>query len=89
MLAGRGQAGAAHALARHAVELARQTDFVNMLADALVDLAETLSLLGRDGESRAPLAEAIGLYEAKGNVVSAAAARGRLDRTPEARETPR
>jgi hypothetical protein len=60
-----------------------------MLADALVDLAETLWLLGRDGESQAPLAEAIGLYEAKGNVVSAAAARGRLDRTPEARETPR
>ena len=88
VLAARGDAEAA-TIARRGVALARQTDFVNMLADALVDLAETLRLLGRDGESRPPLVEAIGLYEAKGNVVSAAVARGRLDRAPEARETPR
>ena len=88
VLADRGHTEPAEQLARHAVALARQTDFVNMLADALVDLAETRSLLGRDGDSRAPLTEAIGLYEAKGNVVSAAAARGRLDRTREGRETP-
>jgi tetratricopeptide (TPR) repeat protein len=90
VLAGRGDAEAAEAFARHAVTLARQTDFVNLLADALVDLAETLSLLGRGPEATEPLREAIGLYEQKGNVVSAAAAAGRrLDRTPEARETPR
>jgi class 3 adenylate cyclase/tetratricopeptide (TPR) repeat protein len=71
---------AAETLALRAVELARQTDFVNMLADALADLAETLALLGRRDEARAPLAEAIGLYEAKGNVVSAGAAAGLLDR---------
>jgi tetratricopeptide (TPR) repeat protein len=88
VLAARGDAEAA-TIARRAVALARQTDFVNMLADALVDLAETLWLLGRDGESRPPLVEAIRLYEAKGNVVSAAVARGRLDRAPEARETHR
>jgi tetratricopeptide (TPR) repeat protein len=89
VLAGRGDAEAAEAFALHAVALARQTDFVNMLADALVDLAETLSLLGRGLEAAEPLQEAIGLYEQKGNVVSAAAAASRLDRTPEPRETPR
>jgi class 3 adenylate cyclase/tetratricopeptide (TPR) repeat protein len=89
VLAGRGDAEVAEALALEAVALARQTDFVNMLADALVDLAETRLALGRDGDSEAPLTDAIGLYEAKGNVVSAAAARARLDRTPAERETPR
>jgi class 3 adenylate cyclase/tetratricopeptide (TPR) repeat protein len=88
VLADRGS-DAAEPLARQAVALARQTDFVNMLADALRDLAETLTLLHRGEEADAPLNEAIGLYEAKGNVVSAAAARGLLDRTPEESETPR
>jgi class 3 adenylate cyclase/tetratricopeptide (TPR) repeat protein len=89
VLAGRGDARAAEEVALHGVELARQTDFVNMLADALADLAQTLSLLGRADEARAPLTEAIGIYEAKGNVVSAGAARGLLDPAAEARETPR
>jgi class 3 adenylate cyclase/tetratricopeptide (TPR) repeat protein len=72
-LARRGQAEAAEKLALQAVALARQTDFVNMLADALVDWAETLTLLGRPGDAAVPLAEAIGIYDAKGNVVSSRA----------------
>jgi hypothetical protein len=44
-----------------------------MQADALVDLAETLRLLDRRDESAGALAEAIGLYRAKGNLVSATA----------------
>jgi class 3 adenylate cyclase/tetratricopeptide (TPR) repeat protein len=89
VLASRGQAEEAQTLALHAVELARQTDFVNMLADALVDLAETLLLLGRGGKARVPLTEAISLYAAKGNVVSAAAARARLDQVSKESETSR
>jgi class 3 adenylate cyclase/tetratricopeptide (TPR) repeat protein len=88
VLARRGEAEA-EPLALHAVELARQTDFVNMLADALLDLAETRSLLGRGEQAAEPLSEAIGLYEAKGNVMSATAARARLDRARVERETPR
>jgi hypothetical protein len=60
-----------------------------MLADALVDLAETLLLLGRGGKARVPLTEAISLYAAKGNVVSAAAARARLDQVSKESETSR
>jgi tetratricopeptide (TPR) repeat protein len=65
----------AEQLARESVELAFQTDCVNMQADALIDLAETLRLLGRAGEAPEFLEQAIELYEKKGNVVSAAAAR--------------
>jgi tetratricopeptide (TPR) repeat protein len=81
VLAAGGESEAAETLALRAVALARQTDFVNMLADALVDLAETLSLLGRGKEAGEPLTEAIGIYEAKGNVASARSARDLLDPT--------
>jgi tetratricopeptide (TPR) repeat protein len=65
----------AERLAREAVELSFGTDCVNMQADALVDLAETLRLLDRGGETTDILEEAIELYERKGNVVSATAVR--------------
>ena len=65
----------AEGLAREAVELSFETDCVNMQADTLVDLAETLRLLDRGGETTDILEEAIELYERKGNVVSATAVR--------------
>jgi class 3 adenylate cyclase/tetratricopeptide (TPR) repeat protein len=74
-----GKAEDAERLARESVELSRQTDFVNMRADALVDLAEALALLGRGEDAGEILEEAIGLYDAKGNVVSSAAARATLE----------
>jgi class 3 adenylate cyclase/tetratricopeptide (TPR) repeat protein len=77
-LALRGKGDEAEAAARESVGLARQTDFVNMQADALVDLAETLSLLGRCEQVREILEEAIELYDAKGNAVSGAATRATL-----------
>jgi class 3 adenylate cyclase/tetratricopeptide (TPR) repeat protein len=64
----------AEQLARESVELAFQTDCVNMQADALVDLAETLRLLGRPGPAAEILEQAVELYERKGNIASAAAA---------------
>ena len=88
VLARDGAGNAAVEVALHGVELARQTDFVNMLADALSDLAETLSLLGKAGQADSPLVEAAGLYEAKGNILSARAARSRLDLAAGERETP-
>jgi class 3 adenylate cyclase/tetratricopeptide (TPR) repeat protein len=68
----------AEQLARESVELAFQTDGVNMQADALVDLAETLRLLHRAGEAQEILEQAVELYEKKGNVVSAASTRALL-----------
>jgi len=58
------------ALAREAVALAEQTDFLVVHGDALVDLAEVLRLAGRATESVPALGEAIRLYDRKGNVVS-------------------
>jgi class 3 adenylate cyclase/tetratricopeptide (TPR) repeat protein len=72
VLARRGDADAER-LARESVELALETDCLNMQADALVDLAETLRLLNRRGETVDVLEEAIGLYKKKGNLVSAIA----------------
>jgi class 3 adenylate cyclase/tetratricopeptide (TPR) repeat protein len=65
----------AEQLARESVKLAFQTDCLNMQGDAFVDLAETLRLLGRAGEASEILEKAVDLYERKGNVVSASAAR--------------
>jgi class 3 adenylate cyclase/tetratricopeptide (TPR) repeat protein len=74
LLARRGDA-AAERLARESVALSLDTDSLNMQADALVDLAETLRLLRRRDESMDVLGEAIHLYESKGNLTSATAVR--------------
>jgi predicted ATPase/class 3 adenylate cyclase len=69
----------AEALAREAVTLAEATDFVNHRADALLDLSHVLEASRRDDENVTTAAEALRLYELKGNVVSAATTRLRLD----------
>jgi hypothetical protein len=71
LLARRGDNAGAD-LAVEAVSLARSTDFVNVQADTLVDLAETLQLLERPEAARPAFEEALTLYGAKGNHVSAA-----------------
>jgi len=68
---------AAGRLAREAVELSRQTDLLGIQGDCLIDLAEVEAALGRPQEAAAALAEAVALYDLKGNVVSAAYAHGR------------
>jgi tetratricopeptide (TPR) repeat protein len=72
LLARRGDADAER-LARESVELWFDTDCLNLQADALVDLAETLRLLQRAHESMDVLGKAIHLYESKGNLASATA----------------
>ena len=74
VLAGRDEERAV-TLATEAVELLRHTDFVNVQADALVDLAATMRTLGREEDAMPALTEALRLYELKGNVVSARAVR--------------
>jgi len=68
----------AQALAREATSLAADTDDVNMRADTLLDLAAVLRAAGRDAGALPPLRQALDLYKAKGNQVSAARTRALL-----------
>lgn len=76
LLARRGEVEARERLAREAVALAEETDMLNPHAGALGDLAEVLTLAGRD--PRAELEQALSLYERKGNLVSAEGTRSKL-----------
>jgi tetratricopeptide (TPR) repeat protein len=73
-----GELERAEALAREAVELDEQTDYVLFRADVLLDLAEVLRLAGRPEEAEAACEEAVRLYERKGNLVAARKARAAL-----------
>ncbi len=64
--------------AREAVELTAATDALDMHGNALVDLADTLALGGREEEAATCLEDALVLYERKGNDVSAERTRARL-----------
>jgi DNA-binding SARP family transcriptional activator len=75
VLARRGRNKQAETLAGDAVAFAAQTDFLNQRGDALLDLAEVRRLDGRMAEARTAAEDAVTLYEAKGNVVSAARAK--------------
>jgi Flp pilus assembly protein TadD len=72
------------ARAREAVTLAETTDDLNLHGNVLMDLAEVLTLGGRRSEADQAIEAAIGLYERKGNVVSAARAAGSLGRASSA-----
>jgi ATP/maltotriose-dependent transcriptional regulator MalT len=71
ILARRGQLEEAEAIAREAVSLSEQTDFLLYRADALVDLAHVLQNSGRTQEAAAAAAEGLHLHEQKGNLVTA------------------
>ena len=75
ILAKRGELREAERLAREAAELIAETDALNMRAHALMSLVEVLAAAGRGEEAAESAAEALRLYEAKGNVVSAEKAR--------------
>jgi AAA ATPase-like protein len=75
VLARRGRSKTAETLAGDAVALAAQTDFLNQRGDALLDLAEVRRLDGRMTDARAAAEDAVTLYEAKGNIVSASRAK--------------
>ena len=79
LLAARGAFEEAEALARQAVALAAKTDLVNFHADALTDLAVVLEAGGRRDDISTILAEAVRIYQVKGNVVGSTRAHMRLD----------
>jgi tetratricopeptide (TPR) repeat protein len=70
-----GRAADAVALALRALESAERTDYPTLRAVAWLALAEARRVGGETAEADAAVAEAIRLYEAKGNVVAAAALR--------------
>ena len=78
VLARRGQFEEAERLARQAVTITDRSDQPNDRGDARVSLAEVLRLASKSKEAIPVLAEALQLFEAKGNDVSANKARGLL-----------
>jgi class 3 adenylate cyclase/tetratricopeptide (TPR) repeat protein len=64
----------AETLARSAVELSQQSDAPQLRADTLFELATVLMVAHRIEEAREAVAGAIGIYQAKGDVVSTARA---------------
>ena len=68
----------AERLAREAVAILSNTDYINAHADAIADLGEVLLHAGRAHEAATAARESIRLYELKGNVASAGALRARL-----------
>jgi tetratricopeptide (TPR) repeat protein len=73
-----GELDSAETLARHAVEIAAATVYVERSADAWLTLAEILRAAGK-ADAPAAAAEALRLYEQKGNLVGAGWARAFLD----------
>jgi tetratricopeptide (TPR) repeat protein len=71
LLANRGRHEEGLRLAREAVQLAERTDALDMLGDALMDLAEVERRAGATDESIATLERALAAYERKGNLASA------------------
>jgi tetratricopeptide (TPR) repeat protein len=78
VLARRGELGEAETLAREAVALTEGTQFPDWKADTLLDAAEVLRAAGRPEEANAAARDALRLYEAKGNLVSAEGVRALL-----------
>ena len=75
----------AEPLAREAVALAEQTDFLELQGDCLLALADVLRFADRDRDATEALEQALVLYERKGNVVLAERARALLANVSSAR----
>jgi Tfp pilus assembly protein PilF len=74
-----GDGAEAERLARRSVERALATDYEDLRGLSQVALAEILQRSGRTEEAAEALRKAVAVHEAKGNVVSAAAARQKLE----------
>jgi Flp pilus assembly protein TadD len=79
VLADRDQLSEAEMLARAAVSVIDQTDFIMWRGDARMSLAYVLCKAGRLGEAATVLREALELYERKGDVADASKARAELE----------
>jgi tetratricopeptide (TPR) repeat protein len=78
VLARRGDVAEADRLAREAVAIGEQTEFLTGQADTHADLAEVRSVAGRSQEAAAALERALERYEQKGNIASARRTQSRL-----------
>jgi class 3 adenylate cyclase/tetratricopeptide (TPR) repeat protein len=78
VLAHRGEHGDAERIAREAVAIAEDTEWLNGQGDVYADLAEVLALANRPKEATEALEQALALYERKGNLVMAGRTRERL-----------
>jgi hypothetical protein len=65
------RAGRAEGLAREAVAMGEQTDWLSQHADALLDLADVQKLAGDRAYAANAAEKAVRLYERKGDLVSA------------------
>jgi len=74
VLSARGAFEQAEALGRQAVDLTRSTDEPDSKGLALIDLAEVLAAAGKEVEAAQAAGQAAAVFEAKGNLVSAARA---------------
>jgi class 3 adenylate cyclase/tetratricopeptide (TPR) repeat protein len=72
LLARLGDLEEAERLARDATERAARTDYLDLRAKSVAELAEVLRLAGRTEEAAAAVQDAIRLYEQKGNLAAAA-----------------
>ena len=79
ILARSGRHEEAEALAREAVELVARTDLLSNRGNALLDLGEVLRLAGQPAASHAAIRDGLELYEQKGDRVSTARARSKLE----------
>jgi tetratricopeptide (TPR) repeat protein len=79
VFARRGRHEEAEGLARKATQITEDSDWRNLRADRLSDLAEVLRLGGRPREAAQAIEAAIALYERKGNLVSAGRAQEFLE----------
>jgi class 3 adenylate cyclase len=77
-LAGRGRLAEAERLAAEAVAIATPTDMLTMRGDALLDQAAVATAAGRPGDAARAAADALALYQAKGNQAGAARAEAAL-----------
>jgi len=71
ILADRGRHREAEELARSAVALAAQTDFLSDHADTLLELSHVLAAAGHVSEAHSAATQALGLYRRKGNLPGA------------------
>ena len=70
-----GELECAEALARKAVQIVEETDFLNAQADTLLDLSEVLRLAGRREEALAAAQESASRFSQKANLPSLERAR--------------
>jgi class 3 adenylate cyclase/tetratricopeptide (TPR) repeat protein len=79
LLALRGENEEAKRLGREALALAETTDMLDCQGDTHADVGEVFLLCGETDSAAAALEQAVGRYTRKGNVVSAARAKTRLE----------